>query len=63
MKTNFLNLPGVTVLSKENQRTIKGSAKIDYSLCGCDCRGAVTGPAFCLIGFACTQVYTCQEEF
>ncbi|WP_459210533.1 hypothetical protein [Aquimarina rhabdastrellae] len=62
MKTNFLNLSGVKVLSKENQRTIKGSAIADYSLCGCSCSGAVTGPEYCKVIFACTQEYSCQEE-
>ncbi|MEW7278291.1 hypothetical protein ABW636_06820 [Aquimarina sp. 2201CG1-2-11] len=61
MKTNFLNISGVKVLSKSSQQKIKGQAKVDLSLCGCSCSGTVTGPKYCRIYFACLQVYTCEE--
>ncbi|UUC44446.1 hypothetical protein [Flavobacterium cerinum] len=64
MKTNLLNITGVQVLTKENQRAITGEIeKIDpdLSLCGCSCSGSVTGPAYCRRYIACPQVYTCLE--
>ena len=63
MTTNLLNIEGVQVLSKENQRMIKGqiSGKPNYSLCGCSCTGAVTGPDYCYGYFACPDVYTCPQ--
>lgn len=62
MKAKFLNISGIEVLSRESMKQIKGQAKLDFSKCGCDCRGSVTGPDYCRIYFACAQVYTCQEE-
>lgn len=62
MKSKFLKISNVEVLSRVNLKTIQGSAVVDLSLCGCDCAGAVTGPAYCSIYFACLQVYTCQDE-
>lgn len=65
MKTNLLNITGVQVLSKENQRSIYGQVfveePIDLSKCGCSCSGAVTGPSYCDRYFGCPQVYTCGE--
>ncbi len=66
MKTNLLNITGVQVLSKENQRQILGQVLVidesgDISKCGCSCSGAVTGPAYCQRIMACPQVYTCGE--
>ena len=62
MKTNLLNIEGVTVLSKKSQSTVKGQASgVDLSLCGCSCSGSVTGPFYCNKYIACPQVYTCQE--
>lgn len=62
MRTKLLNVSGVEVLSRENLKNIQGSAIVDLSKCGCSCSGAVTGPAYCHIYFACLQVYTCNEE-
>ncbi|WP_286925588.1 hypothetical protein [Flavobacterium sp. UBA4197] len=64
MKSNLLNIAGVQVLSKENQRTITGAVGVinpDLSLCGCSCSGSVTGPAYCRRYIACPQVYTCLD--
>ena len=64
MKANLLNIAGVQVLSKENQKAIVGQGGIknhDLTLCGCSCSGAVTGPFYCDLYIACPQVYTCQE--
>lgn len=63
MKTNLLNIAGVKVLTKENQRMIKGqiSGEPDLSKCGCSCSGAVTGPSYCDRYIGCPQVYTCGE--
>ncbi|THF53154.1 hypothetical protein E6C50_02825 [Flavobacterium supellecticarium] len=65
MKTNLLNISGVQVLSKENQRQIFGQVFVeetgDISKCGCSCSGAVTGPAYCQRLIACPQVYTCPQ--
>ncbi|WGH75984.1 hypothetical protein P8625_02110 [Tenacibaculum tangerinum] len=59
MKQNFLNISGVTVLSKKQQQNLHGGAGVDLSLCGCDCAGRVTGPKYCALYIACPQVYTC----
>ncbi|MEO4005616.1 MULTISPECIES: hypothetical protein [unclassified Flavobacterium] len=63
MKTNLLNISGVQVLSKENQRQILGQALVigDISKCGCSCSGSVTGPAYCQRIMVCPQVYTCNH--
>ncbi|MEO4005617.1 MULTISPECIES: hypothetical protein [unclassified Flavobacterium] len=65
MKANLLNITGVQVLSKENQRSIYGQVfveePIDLSKCGCSCSGAVTGPSYCDRYIGCPQVYTCGE--
>ena len=62
MKTNLLNIEGVTILSKKSQSTVQGQASgADLSLCGCSCSGAVTGPFYCHKYIACPQVYTCAE--
>jgi len=61
MKTNFLNIDGITILSREHQGTIKGKAGVDLSLCGCSCSGSVTGPYYCNLYLACPQAYTCEE--
>ncbi len=61
MKTNLLNIDGVTILSRERQSMIKGQAGVDLSLCGCSCSGSVTGPLYCNFYVACPQVYTCEE--
>ncbi|GAA4769978.1 MULTISPECIES: hypothetical protein [Flavobacterium] len=61
MKSKLLNLSGAEVLSKESQKTIYGKAKIDLSLCGCSCSGAVTGPWYCSDYIGCPQVYTCND--
>ena len=61
MKTKFLSIPGVEVLSNEKLKQINGAAKVDLSLCGCSCSAEVTGPDYCRLYFACLQVYTCQE--
>ncbi|WGH75983.1 hypothetical protein P8625_02105 [Tenacibaculum tangerinum] len=62
MKQNFLNISGVTVLSKKQQQNLNGGAGVDLSLCGCDCTGSVTGPFYCRRYIACTQGYTCNED-
>ncbi len=63
MKSTFLKIEGMQVLSKENQKTIFGGAggKEDLSQCGCSCSGSVTGPFYCIMYIACPQVYTCEE--
>jgi hypothetical protein len=63
MKNKILSLSGVEILSREQQKTIMGQAKIDLSKCGCDCAGGVTGPYYCNLYIACPQVYTCQELY
>ncbi|WP_130734173.1 hypothetical protein [Flavobacterium sp. J27] len=64
MKSKFLNIAGVQVLSKESQKNILGGISGDYDLskCGCSCSGSVTGPFYCQKFIACPQVYTCHEE-
>ncbi|WP_408023329.1 hypothetical protein [Tenacibaculum sediminilitoris] len=62
MKQNFLNISGVSILSKKQQQNLTGGVSIDLSNCGCDCAGRVTGPLYCHKYFACTQQYTCNEE-
>ncbi|WP_136667969.1 hypothetical protein [Flavobacterium sp. H122] len=62
MKSKILSIKGAEMLSNEKLKQIKGGAKVDLSLCGCSCSGSVTGPDYCVIYFACTQGYTCQEE-
>ena len=64
MKSKFLNIKGVEVLSKENQKNILGgvSGPYDLSKCGCSCSGSVTGQFYCVQFIACPQVYTCKEE-
>lgn len=62
MKNKFLNIAGAEVLSNEKLKQINGGAKVDLSLCGCDCAGSVTGPEYCSLYMACLAVYTCQEE-
>lgn len=61
MKKSILKIEGVQILSKENQRIIRGAASGsgDISKCGCDCAGNVTGPLYCNLMIACPQVYTC----
>lgn len=64
MKNKFLNIAGVEVLSKNQQKEIIGQAgggNVDLSKCGCDCAGAVTGPVYCHMYIACPQVYTCKD--
>ncbi|WP_378185831.1 hypothetical protein ACE939_12045 [Aquimarina sp. W85] len=63
MKTNFLSIKGVTVLSKKSQQFINGGASVDLSNCGCSCSGSVTGPAYCRRYIACTHEYTCDQQF
>lgn len=60
MKNNLLNIKGIQVLSKENQKEITGKAS-GWGSCGCDCAGNVTGPAYCHKIMACLQVYTCDD--
>ena len=62
MKSSILNIAGVEVLTSQNQKNIMGGLPIDYSQCGCDCAGRVTGPKYCLTYIACLQVYTCNSE-
>lgn len=62
MKSKILNVLGSEILSKKAQQEINGgggSGKPDLSLCGCDCAGNVTGPAYCNFYFSCTQQYDC----
>ncbi|WP_108867491.1 hypothetical protein [Aquimarina aquimarini] len=59
MKTNLLNIEGVNVLSRKSQSQIKGQAGVDLSLCGCDCKGTVVGPAYCHKYIVCPQDHTC----
>lgn len=63
MKTNLLNVSGVSVLSKGAQSQITGKAKgpVDLSLCGCNCAGNVIGPSYCGAHILCTLEYTCEE--
>ncbi|MBB4805126.1 natural product precursor [Chryseobacterium defluvii] len=48
-------------LRKSDLKAITGGnmETFDLSLCGCDCRGVVTGPKECSDHMACLQVYTC----
>ncbi|WP_299619947.1 hypothetical protein [uncultured Tenacibaculum sp.] len=60
---NLLNVNGVSVLTKKDQKTLTGGILlIDSKYCGCDCAGGVTGPKFCEQVIACPQVYTCNES-
>lgn len=67
MKKSILNIKGVSQISKAEQSQINGGIDWDLigygdiSKCGCDCRGSVTGPLYCLQLIACPQVYTCEE--
>jgi len=56
MKNKLSNIKGIQILSKESQKEITGKAG---GKCGCDCTGAVTGPAYCQWFWACPQVITC----
>ncbi|UGU16149.1 hypothetical protein LS482_21035 [Sinomicrobium kalidii] len=52
------------VLDKAEQKQIAGGASgscqdYDLSLCGCDCKGSVTGPKYCSTCMGCPQVITC----
>lgn len=62
MSKNLLNIEGATLLSRNEQKSLTGGIGIDLSLCGCDCAGAVTGPAYCELYMACPQVYTCGND-
>jgi hypothetical protein len=65
MKKNILNIKGVTAITKEEQSQISGGAgwpSAGGATCGCDCAGRVTGGIFCLLNFACPQVYTCDDS-
>ncbi|WP_442266341.1 hypothetical protein ACSIGC_01100 [Tenacibaculum sp. ZS6-P6] len=60
---NLLNINGVSVLTKKDQKTLTGGILlIDPKYCGCDCAGRVTGPKYCEQVIACPQEYTCNEE-
>ena len=62
MKSRLLNIAGAEVLSRESQKLIIGQkGRIDLSLCGCSCSGAVIGPDYCIEYMACPDVYTCAE--
>ncbi|MHA7055971.1 hypothetical protein ACWGOQ_0002040 [Aquimarina sp. M1] len=63
MQNSLLQIEGITLLSKKSQKTIKGAASEDVSLCGCSCSGSVTGPLYCRSYISCPQVYTCEETF
>ncbi|AXG71080.1 hypothetical protein KORDIASMS9_03335 [Kordia sp. SMS9] len=67
MKKSILNIKGVSVISKKDQKEINGGIfaeeKIDLTKCGCDCTGSVTGPSYCQIHFGCLQVYTCDDLY
>ncbi|MFP3596700.1 hypothetical protein [Chryseobacterium sp. SIMBA_029] len=64
MTNNFVK--NAKKLRKEDLKSISGgngkTAKPgtpDFSLCGCSCTGASTGPDYCSQYFACPDVYTC----
>ncbi|WP_046755561.1 hypothetical protein [Kordia jejudonensis] len=62
MKNNILNIKGATAISKNEQSQINGGiGGYDFSKCGCDCAGRVTGPKYCEWFIACPQVYTCND--
>lgn len=63
MKSKLLNIQGLEILSKANQKSILGGASGNYDLskCGCSCSGSVTGPFYCHKLIACPQVYTCND--
>lgn len=46
---------------KDLKNMVGGEINHDITLCGCDCAGAVTGPAYCLNYMGCPQVYTCND--
>lgn len=69
MKKKFLNIEGVTTLSKAQQKEVSGGFSPedligygDISKCGCDCGGSVTGPSYCSEIMACIHVYRCDDE-
>ncbi|SEB48416.1 hypothetical protein SAMN04489761_0981 [Tenacibaculum sp. MAR_2009_124] len=62
MKNNLLNISGVSVLSKKEQKNVSGGLGLDLSKCGCDCAARVTGPKYCSSYIACPAVYTCNDE-
>ncbi|CAL2075017.1 hypothetical protein [Tenacibaculum sp. 190524A02b] len=65
MKNTFLNINGVSILTKQQQKELNGGISFngkDLGKCGCDCAGRVTGPFYCQTLIACPQVYTCNEE-
>lgn len=63
MKSNFLNLKGISILSKQQQKLFIGGSfdLVESIICGCDCAGNVTGPTMCSSVINCPQVYTCDE--
>ena len=62
MKLNVLNLEGVTLLSRENQKNIKGRIKVNGSpFCDCDCDGNVIGRPECEHIIACLELSNCEE--
>ncbi len=64
MKKNLLNISGVSVLSKRQQKNVSGGIglNIDLSKCGCDCAARVTGPKYCSYYIACPDIDTCNDE-
>ena len=60
MGSKILKIKGAQILSRENQRAIRGSG-FSVSECGCSCSGSVTGPFYCFKLISCPQVYTCDE--
>ena len=57
-------ISGAAILSSKQQKEVlggKGGGDVDgeAQICGCDCAGNVTGPAYCSFIMSCIQVYNC----
>lgn len=61
MKKDFLNITGVTTLTKAQQKEVSGGIIPDLSKCECTCAGVVTGPIYCSKFISCPQYYWCDD--
>ncbi|GAA4270801.1 hypothetical protein U6A24_00470 [Aquimarina gracilis] len=62
MKLNVLNRKGVILLSRENQKNIKGCIRVNGSpFCDCDCDGNVIGPPECEHIITCLDLSDCEQ--
>ncbi|SNR16192.1 hypothetical protein [Tenacibaculum jejuense] len=59
---NLLNVNGVSVLTKKDQKTLNGGiVLINAKYCECDCSGKVSGPKYCEQIISCSQEYNCNQ--